>query len=403
MLLRGTVWKAVLANVLMGWEMGAGLGHVVPLLAVARRLREHGHNPIIALRDVVTPAAHLRKDGFTAIQAPVWRPPAEPALRLGQVASFADVLVSTGFGNLDKIHAVLSAWDRLIDLVEPKLVVAEYSVGLGIAARGRAPVVAMGTGFSMPPSHLETFPVLRPKVKPLIRQRDLLSHINAVQRERGAPPLPRLPAIFDAEGQFVYVLPLIDPYGNRRTQPADGPMEPLPDPVPPAKEHHGFVYMGMEHPDHGTLLDGLSKAGLPATVYLRGAQPEYLRTLERPGLHLLDAPMPFSDILPKCTLVVHYGALGTAAACLGMGRPQVVLPRYLERSLLAEALVGNGVGISVPKDSSADDMAAVLRGAAENGELAAKAQAIAADIKQAPDTDVLSRIVERCLSLIEGN
>jgi hypothetical protein len=390
-----------LANILMGWEMGAGHGHVVPLLALARRLREHGHRPIIALRDVVTAAAHLRKDGFTATQAPVWRPPAEPALRLGQAASFADVLVSTGFGTPDKIHAVLSAWDGLIDLAEPKLVVAEYSVGLGLAARGRVPVVAMGTGFSMPPPHLEAFPVLRPKVKPLIRQGDLLSHINAVQRERGAPPLSRLPALFDAEGQFVYVLPLMDPYADCRIQPADGPLEPLPDPVPPAKEHHVFVYMGMEHTDHGALLEGLGRAGLPATVYLRGASPEYLRKLERPGLHMLDAPMPFSDILPKCTLVVHYGALGTAAACLGMGRPQVVLPRYLERSLLAEALAKHGTGIIVPKDSSASDMASLLRGAADNREMAEKAQAIAADIKQAPHNDVLSRIVERCLSLID--
>ncbi len=59
----------------MGWEMGGGLGHVVPLLAVARGLREHGHRPVLALRDVVEPAFLLRQDGFPVLQAPAGQPP----------------------------------------------------------------------------------------------------------------------------------------------------------------------------------------------------------------------------------------------------------------------------------------------------------------------------------------
>ena len=48
----------------------------------------------------------------------------------------------------------------------------------------------------------------------------------------------------------------------------------------------------MPGPGVKPLIDGLGQAGLPATVYLRGAPPEALRRLERPGLRFLDAPPP---------------------------------------------------------------------------------------------------------------
>ena len=127
----------------MGWEMGGGLGHVVPLLAVARGLREHGHRPVLALRDVVEPAFLLRPDGFAVVQAPAWQPPR--ARRGPATATLADIFVVMGFGHRDRIHAIVAAWDGLIGLVRPKLVVAEFSPGLCLAARGRVPVVAIGS------------------------------------------------------------------------------------------------------------------------------------------------------------------------------------------------------------------------------------------------------------------
>ena len=94
----------------------------------------------------------------------------------------------------------------------------------------------------------------------------------------------------------------------------------------------------MPGPGVKPLIDGLGQAGLPATVYLRGAPPHLLRRLERPGLRFLDAPPPSQDILPGCSVAVHYGGLGTATACLAAGRPQLSLPRQLERRLTARAL-----------------------------------------------------------------
>ncbi len=138
--------------------------------------------------------------------------------------------------------------------------------GLCVLRQGRVPVVAIGNGFCLPPAEMETFPALLPKVKPLIRQEDMLATINAVQRDRGAPSLPRLPALFEADAQFVYTFPILDPYAAFRARPADGPLESLPGPAPPPAEDHVFVYYGTELPSVKPLMEGLAGAGLPATV-----------------------------------------------------------------------------------------------------------------------------------------
>ncbi len=389
-----------MADILMGWELGGGLGHVKPLLAVARRLRDHGHRPVFALSNVVEPAFLLREEGFSVLPAPRWRPPRHWR-RQPRTAGFADILATMGFNDRDSIHAVVTAWDALIGLARPKLVVADFAPGLCLAARGRVPLVAIGSGFCLPPSEMETFPPLQEKTKPVVRQADLLAAVNAVQKDRGAPSLPRLPALFEAEGSFVRVLPILDPYADFRAQPADGPLDPLPGPAPPPAEPHVFVYYGMELPGVKPLMEGLARAGLPATVYLRGASPAMLRRLERPGIRMLDSPAPFEEVLPRCSVAVHYGGLGTIAACLSVGRPQVCVPRRLERRLNASVLTKHRVGYVNVGKFTAGEVASVLRRAAKDTTLAKNAAALAADLARAPRRDVLGAIVERCLALID--
>jgi UDP:flavonoid glycosyltransferase YjiC (YdhE family) len=379
--------------------MGTGLGHVARLLAIARRLGEHGHRPVLALRNVVEPVSLLREDAFPVLQAPVWQPP--PQRRRPATATLADIFAIMGFGDRDSIHSIVTAWDVLIDLVRPKLVVAEFSPGLCLAARGRVPVVAIGSGFCLPPSEMEAFPSLQPKVKPLIRQEDLLASVNAVQGDRDAPSLSRLPALFDVDGQFVFALPILDPYAALRAEPAAGMLNPLPEAAPPPSEPHVYVYYGMELPGVKPLMDGLGQAGLPATVYLRGAPPGLLRRLQRPGLRFLDSPPRYGDILPLCSVAVHYGGLGTASACLGAGRPQLVLPRQLERRLTAAFLNKLRVGGTIPGKFTADQFASALLRMVNEPAFAANAAAVAADLERPGEGEVLDRIVERCLALID--
>ena len=51
-----------MARVLMGWELGGGLGHIGGLLPIAEGLAAQGHEPIFVVKNL--PKAILRKLGL---------------------------------------------------------------------------------------------------------------------------------------------------------------------------------------------------------------------------------------------------------------------------------------------------------------------------------------------------
>ena len=387
----------------MGWELGGGLGHVMPMLAVARRLRDLGHRCVFALRDVVGPSQLLRGEGFSVVPAPMWQARRGRDGRAPPIASFADILINRSFADEGHVTANLAAWDGLIEALAPDLVVADYAPGLCLAARGRVPVLAMSNGFCLPPPELEEFPALQPKIAPLLSQSDLLARLNAVQQARGSPRLPRLPALFDTEARFISCVPLLDPYAGHRHRPADGPLESLPAVLPMPPGRRVFVYFDVSMPGAGLLMEGLVKSDLAADVFLRGASAAQRRSLERPSVRVYESPPPLDERLAECSLAVHYCGLGTATACLAAGRPQLLMPSQLERWLSARTLNALGVAGVVWGELTADKMAAVLRKAVADEALAARAAEVARGLERGEPDSSLMHAVEQCLSLIGGD
>ena len=389
-----------MATVLMGWELGGGLGHVMPLLVIARRLRDLGHRPIFAFSDVAGGAELPRREGFAVLQAPLWPLRRRRDGRVPPTANHADILATVGFADDRQLSANLGVWDALIELAQPDLVVADHSPGLCLAARGRVPVLVMGAGLPLPPPELEEFPVLQPKVRPLISQSLLFDRLNAAQSSRGEPPLPRLPALYDCEAHYVSCVPLLDPYAGHRDRPADGPLDPLPVAAPAPQERRIFVYYGVELPNVGSLMEGLARSGLEVDVYLRGATAAQRRALQRSTFRLFDSPPPLEEHLAECSHFVHHGGMGGAMACLAVGRPQVLIPSGLERWLNASALRSLGVARILRRKLTADDVATALRVAIADEALAARAAELAQGLDRGGPDGGLKRVIELCLSLI---
>lgn len=247
---------------------------------------------------------------------------------------------------------------------------------------------------------MEEFPILQPKVRPLIPQPLLLDRLNAAQRSRGEPPLPRLPALYDGEARYVSCVPLLDPYAAHRDRPADGPLDPLPGAAPAPPERRIFVYYGVDLPGVGPLMEGLARSGLEVDLYLRGATAKQRRALRRPTFRLFDSPPRLEERLAECSLVVHHGGIGSATACLAVGRPQVLIPRELERRLNAAALRSLGVARVLGGKLTADHVTAALRAAVADEALAARAAELARGLDRGGPDGGLKRVVELCLGLI---
>lgn len=70
---------------------------------------------------------------------------------------------------------------------------------------------------------------------------------------------------------------------------------------------------------------------------------------------------PFRQLLPRCAAVVHHGGIGTTAAALEAGCPQLILPLAWDQPDNAARIVGLGAGLSLgPRHRSSRHLAQAL-------------------------------------------
>lgn len=162
------------------------------------------------------------------------------------------------------------------------------------------------------------------------------------------------------------------PMGFWSLPPRDGWMPPealtrfLDDGEPPV--YVGFGSALAKDPDAftRTVLDGLRRSGRRAVLATGWGA---LRPSGVPGsVHVLDAA-PHGWLLPRTAVAVHHGGVGTVAAALRAGVPQVIRPFQGDQSFWARQ--AHEIGIAAPPlpgTLTADRFAAAIDDAASRGE-----------------------------------
>jgi hypothetical protein len=371
---------------------------------LAGALASHGCRPVLAVRNLVDPWPALRDASFPMLQAPVWQPPSPGASRPFQAASYADILAVHGYAAAQDLEPMVQAWQGLIDVVQPAVVVCDHSPTLCLAAYGTLPTVVLGNGFTVPPVEEPAFPLLRPGRSLLVPEADLLAVIREVQGRRGRPAPDTLPGLFAGAERFLTVLPEMDPYQGFRQELPIGPVEPLTPLAPPPAQPSYFAYLSADAPGLEPLLGGLARSGCPGSVYIRRATPALRGQWRRKGLEILDGPRPLGEMLPRVSVVVHHGGVGLAQHALAAGRPQLTFPSHLEHLLNSQLLYHRlGAGRYVIGTLSEDAVAQALMQVVGSRPVAEQALARAADLQRRGPWDPLPRIIERCLVLVEKN
>jgi len=361
------------ARILIGWELGGGNGHATALAALAARLRARGHEPVVVAQDVASMPA-----GLACWQAPLWPNQlvayARPSPR--QPATMGDILATMGLAKGDAVRALLAAWDRLLAAIAPDAVIAEFAPALALTARGRVPLVAHGTGFSLPPAELPAFPSLTGA--PAVHDEGaLLVTLNRALVGAGRPPLDALPRIFAADRSIVAAFREMDPYRPWRASHG----APTVAGRVPAGDGTGdelFVYMNGPRARPGALWRGLIESGLPVRVHDPMLAPAACDALERAGIAVERAPVPVARIVERSRLLLSHGGMGSASTALLAGLPHFVLPYDLEKEMTAANVLELGLGWRGDFGTmEAGPLAAALRAAYEDGALAARARAAA--------------------------
>ena len=92
-------------------------------------------------------------------------------------------------------------------------------------------------------------------------------------------------------------------------------------------------------------LEASRRLGIGALL-LRGTPPE----CELPKWAKWRASAPFSEVLPRASILVHHGGIGAAAAGIRHGLPQVLIPRLASQFTNAACLRRCGVACSIAHD-----------------------------------------------------
>jgi len=345
-----------MAKILFTWELGQGVGHCAPYVRLIAGLQEAGHEVSFAPRYLDKANAVFGPLRTRIYQAP-YIPPQHVAT-ITPVNSFARILHNNGYDSVAHLLSLVDAWGNLIDLIEPDLVVFDYSPTAMLAARDQQIArLAIGTGFHLPP-RCQPMPGFHDKWRPelvdpqlLTFENTLLQTINTALAQRGISQLDCVAALFDATPTVLRTVPEMDHYGARPDGNYVGVFTAMGGAQPIWPETSGpriFAYLKM-FPTLPELLGHLRERDCPTLIYGDNLPAEITQKFASPSLNFLSAPLDLSAVADTAGLAIGNGTHGTTTELLLAGVPQLMLPLYGEQEIVANNVQRLGAGLSAPR------------------------------------------------------
>ena len=350
-------------TVLIGWELGAGRGHVERLVPIVTACRKQGWRVIAALRDarlgveIIGPhQSQIAAGRLEIIQAPIF---SHTTIETRPVYSLAEILANMGFADPNLVRPLTGAWEVILTRYRPDVVISDSAPGLNVVARGRIPLIVIGNGWTIPPD-VETLPALVPKsdAETIGNAADT---VLAVMREarRGETRINRFSDLLRGDFNMVCSVHETDPYRRLRSDPLYWPFEIAePATIPESERSGGVIYLPNDHPARKIVEHQAGNLGMRFEAFFNGGEK-----CASPNVFVHERPMDFANVIPRKRLVIHHGGLGTAIWCVGNRVPQLIFPADLEKLLIAKGVVEGGFGISVPAHDPQTNFAASVNSA----------------------------------------
>lgn len=407
-----------MACIVMAWELGGGMGHVVPLAQIAQPLVARGHQVHFALRDLSGAAEALRglarHPQVRLWQAPVWLAQLTGA---PPPVSYAELLFRAGYLDARRLSGLAEGWRSLFEALQPQLLVADHAPTALLAARGRPMARALvGTGFFVPPS-ASPMPAFRDWERPdtaRLAQSEAraLATCNALLASWQQPAMDALHRLTDADEQFLLTWPELDHYspgpagrpgarywgslsardqGSAAEWPASGTEPTL------------FAYLKADYGPIEAVLQALRAAPLRTLAHVAGLRPELRRQFENDRLRFSDGPVAMTQAMAGASAVLCHAGSGTVCTALQAGLPVLLLPMHAEQLLFARRVVDAGAGIAMVEASVAAQLPGALLRLAQQPALRTAAQMLAKRQAARRYGDVALQVALRCEALAGGH
>lgn len=340
-----------MANVLICWELGQALGHVMMQRPVAKAFADRGHKVFVALRDFEGARTAFGDLPVTLLPAPIRLERVSPLVK--RPLTFAHILHNTGMYDTPELAARVDAWRSLFDLVRPELMVCDHSPTALLASRG-LPIqrIVYGTGFYSPPP-MSPLPNLCPWVKAdprmlIAHEQGTLDVMNRQLVRLGAPVLPRLADLYgEVDENFIAMIPELDHFGSRKGVRYWGCRPETEGVVPEWPSGSGpkiFGYLKL-FPALPKLLELIRRLGSPTLIHGSWVTPAEKEKWETPTLRLSREPFNLPSAAQACDLAILHATATSTFTFLIAGKPTLHLPFHLEQQLTARRIARFRAGL----------------------------------------------------------
>jgi UDP:flavonoid glycosyltransferase YjiC (YdhE family) len=399
-----------MAKILYTWELGEDLGHIHRFLALATRLSAHGHEVVLAAKDLSRIESLPSMQNYVALQSPLWLN-AVKGLPEPQVC-YADILQRCGYLDAKGLLGMVKAWRWLFNIINPQLLIADHAPTALLASRGLGfPRVTYGSGFFSPP-RTTPMPSMRPWMNlPAHRIKDseaaVLQTINQVLAEIGEHPMHALADLFAVEDHFLMTPEELEHYPARGPASYMGPVlsergGATPEwPKGPGKKI--FAYIKTSHPQTKQLFMQLLDSPFNVLAYVPGLSEERCHEMQAPNIHFSSRPVDMHYVTQHAKAILCHAGVGTILHGLLAGLPVLLLPITLEQVLVARNVSRNGMGIFIDPDQGVPDFIAVIREIVKNPLYSKNAQRFARKYAGMKEDEILATVMKRCEELMNNS
>lgn len=356
-------------------ELHDDLGYGAPLLCVAEELgklvAERGCRlrTAFVVSDPVYCGAEVALRGHAVLPAPTNKRPYEIH---SQAKSYANTLAAIGFGHERELKLMVQAWDRVFALLSPDVIIADSSPLACMAARGRFPLMLVGSGFGMPPPDLPVFPPVTRDGQSETNQALLLEVANNVLSDRGVATTDFLPGLFKGDRRAVFTVPQLDPYHAHRNETLLGSSVGISGPLAPRDGPSIFFSLPSALSCLSSVVRALERVGATISCYVPGPTTVATAMLRQIGAHIYKT-RPDLELVLSDAAVVLAASPDLATAAYLAGRPQVVLRSDPETSAMASELERRQTAIALEL-ARVEDLTEIMRELLQNTSYAKSAR-----------------------------
>lgn len=400
--------RLTVARIAFAWELGGSIGHAVSCAGLARALHARGHAIALMFRQLRPLSLVPESDAYDVFQAPRT---AREAQDVGIPASYAEILLGSGYRDPGELAALLGGWRTLFTLWRPDLVLTDYAPTALLAASSLGIKRATyGNGFFTPPrlTPLPPFRVETPVDPQRLQAADdqALASVNDALARFDAPPLRALADLFASDEDFLCTFPELDHYGSRPVSGYWGPRLRVDlgheGRWPDGQGARILVYVQKSAPHLDALITALVESPHRVLAFIPDLDEARRARLAARHRIVMERPMRLDSILKSCDLLICHGG-DIAGGALTNGVPVLLSPLHYEQYLTARCIDALGAGGWLTPAANLADVRLALSTLVGKPQFRAAARAFAARYPAYSPLEQRRRIVARIEDILGGS